>query len=107
MSTESGLLKHKERAVAAVKAAIGSIAKTIFTSQHKKQELLEIARARTLEFHKDPQIWEEFAILLLMQKNSSKSEIIDAYRQAESLYLVREDTENALAVAKIINGLAS
>jgi hypothetical protein len=96
---------HQERAIAAVKATIGSLTKTIFTSQDKKQELLEIARAQTLQFPEDPQIWEKFAILLLMQKNPSKAEIIDAYRQAESLYLDREDTENALAIAKIMNGM--
>jgi hypothetical protein len=40
-----------------------------------------------------------------MQRNPPKAEIINAYRQAEALYLDREDAESAIAISRTIEGI--
>jgi hypothetical protein len=103
--TEVELQQEKAQAISAAKESIATLTKTIFSTKQEKQSQLEVLREKTCHFPEDPQIWEDFALLLAMQQNPAKTEIIYAYRQAESLYLDREDTESAMAIAKIIKDI--
>ncbi|PSB50146.1 hypothetical protein [Chamaesiphon polymorphus] len=103
--TEAEIQQEKERASVAARESLVELTKTIFSSKQQKQERLKVLRELTLQSPEDPKIWEELGLLLAMQKNPSISEIIAAYRQAEALYLDREDTENAIKIAKIIHNL--
>jgi hypothetical protein len=64
-------------------------------------------RSQTIQFPEDPQIWQDFALQLAMQKNPPQAEIVDAYRQAEALYLDRGDTDRAMIVTRTIEGIIS
>jgi hypothetical protein len=100
--TQAELQQEKAQAMLDAKNSLKSLAKTLFSGQEARAEGLEIWREKTRQFPEDPQIWEDFAIRLALEKNVRKDEIIYAYRQAEALYLDREDTERALEIAQII-----
>jgi hypothetical protein len=80
-------------------AGLKTLAKDIFASKHTKQDRLEKLRKQTQQFPEDPKIWEEFALQLALQQKPIKAEIIHAYRQAQLLYLDREDIEKAEEIA--------
>lgn len=103
--TAEELQQEKAQALLAAREQIQHLTKAIFTGRQDKQERLGTLRSQTLQFPEDPQIWQDFALQLAMQKNPPKAEIIDAYRQAEALYLDRGDTERASAMAKTIEGI--
>jgi hypothetical protein len=103
--TEAELKQEKEQARLAAQKQIETLTKAIFAGKQEKQDRLEKLREQTMKFPEDPQIWQDFALQLAMQRNPPKAEIIDAYRQAEALYLDREDTEAARAMAQTIEGI--
>jgi hypothetical protein len=103
--TEAELSQEKERDRLAAQEHIKELTKAIFAGKQEKQDRLETLREKTLQFPEDPQIWQDFALQLAMQRNPPKAEIINAYRQAEALYLDREDMEGAMAMARAIEGI--
>jgi hypothetical protein len=103
--TEAELQQQKAKAMSDAKDSLKTLTKAMFAGKEEKQQQLELCRERTRQFPEDPQAWENFALLLALGKNSSKDEIIHAYRQAETLYLDRGDTNGAKAVTKMIQGI--
>jgi hypothetical protein len=105
--TEAELQAEKAQAILAAQEQIKNLTKTIFASKQDKQDRLGTLRSQTIQFPEDPQIWQDFALQLAMQKNPPKVEIIDAYRQAEALYLDRGDTDRAMTITRTIEGIIS
>jgi hypothetical protein len=105
--TEAELQAEKAQAILAAKDTLKTLTQTIFASTQDKQDRLGTLRSQTIQFPENPQIWQDFALQLAMQKNPPKAEILDAYRQAEALYLDRGDTERALAITRTIEGIIS
>jgi hypothetical protein len=103
--TESELKQEKEQARLAAQEHLKTLTKAIFAGKQEKQDRLETLREQTMKFPEDPQIWQDFALQLAMQRNPPKAEIINAYRQAEALYLDREDAESAIAISRTIEGI--
>jgi hypothetical protein len=99
--TELELERQKAQAVADATASLKQIVKLTFSSQASKSAELESLRTKTLTQREDPQVWEQFALVLSLQKNAPKTEIVSAYRRAEELYLDRDD----IASAKVISDL--
>ncbi len=100
--TEEELNRQKAEAVFEAKESLKQLAKTIFASQEKKAESLEVLRSKTRNFPDDPQAWEDFAMLLALQKRAVKDEVIQAYRRAETLYFERGEITKAATIAQMI-----
>ncbi|WP_309736848.1 hypothetical protein [Chamaesiphon sp. OTE_75_metabat_556] len=105
--TEEELQAEKAQAILAGQEKIKNLSGAIFASKQDKQDRLGTLRSQTIQFPEDPQIWQDFALQLAMQKNLPRAEIIDAYRHAEALYLDSGDTDRALAVTRTIEGILS
>ena len=65
-------------------------------------EQLAALRSKIREFPEDPQLWEQFALELAHRADVSKDDVMNAYRQAEALYLDRDDRINADIIAKTL-----
>jgi hypothetical protein len=100
--TELELEQQKAQAVADATASLKQIVKLTFSSQASKSAELESLRTKTLTQREDPQVWEQFALVLSLQKNAPKAEIVSAYRRAESLYLDRDDIARATAISELL-----
>jgi hypothetical protein len=100
--TELELERQKAQAVADATASLKNIVKLTFSSQASKSAELESLRTKTLTQREDPQVWEQFALVLSLQKNAPKAEIVSAYRRAESLYLDRDDIARATAISELL-----
>ena len=102
ISTAEELERQQEKAIADAQESLTKIAKLTFASKESKSTELESLRSKTLTHSDDPQVWEKFALLLSLQKNSSKDEVISAYRKAEALYLDLENVESAAPITKTL-----
>jgi hypothetical protein len=100
--TELELERQKAQAVADATASLKNIVKLTFSSQASKSAELESLRTKTLTQREDPQVWEQFALVLSLQKNAPKAEIVSAYRRAESLYLDLDDIASATAISELL-----
>ncbi len=100
--TEAEIERQKAQAVANATASLKKIAKLTFSSQASKSAELESLRIKTLTQREDPQVWEQFALVLSLQKNVSKAEVVNAYRRAEALYLDRDDIASATAISELL-----
>jgi hypothetical protein len=100
--TELELEQQKAQAVADATASLKQIVKLTFSSQASKSAELESLRTKTLTHREDPQVWEQFALVLSLQKNAPKAEIVSAYRRAEALYLDRDDIASATAISELL-----
>jgi hypothetical protein len=78
----------------------------MFAHQAPKSEQLEVLRLKIREFPEDPQLWEQFALELAHRSDVSKDDVMNAYRQAEALYLDREDNINAANIAKTLGAIS-
>jgi hypothetical protein len=78
----------------------------LFAHQTPKSKQLEVLRSKIREFPEDPQLWEQFAIELAHRADVSKDDVMNAYRQAEALYLDREDNINAANIAKTLGAIS-
>jgi hypothetical protein len=103
--TAEELERQQAKATADAQASLMKIAKLTFASKETKLEEIESLRSKTLTHSDDPQVWEQFALALSLQKNSPKDEIISAYHRAETIYLDRGNVESAAAVTRILKGL--
>jgi hypothetical protein len=83
-----------------------SVEAEIFSAQAPNTEQLEILRSKIREFPEDPQLWEQFALELAHRPDVSKDDVINAYRQAEALYLDLDDKINAGIIAKKLGGIS-
>jgi hypothetical protein len=104
--TELELERQKAQAVTDATASLKKIAKLTFSSQASKSAELESLRTKTLTQREDPQVWEQFALVLSLQKNAPKAEIVSAYRRAESLYLDRDDIASATAISELLKRIS-
>jgi hypothetical protein len=104
--TELELERQKAQAVADATASLKNIVKLTFSSQASKSAELESLRTKTLTQREDPQVWEQFALVLSLQKNAPKAEIVSAYRRAESLYLDRDDIASATAISELLKRIS-
>lgn len=100
--SEAELSRQQAQAVANAAASLKKIAKLTFSSQSSKSAELELLRTKTLTHRADPQVWEEFALVLSLQKNASKAEVVSAYQRAEALYLDRDDITSATAISELL-----
>jgi hypothetical protein len=100
--TELELAQQQAQSFADATASLKQIVKLTFSSQSSKSAELESLRTKTLTHREDPQVWEQFALVLSLQKNASKAEIVSAYRRAESLYLDRNDIASATAISELL-----
>lgn len=100
--TELELQQQQAQAVAAATASLKQIAKLTFSSSATKSAELESLRTKTLTQPANPEVWEQFALVLSVQKNAPKAEIISAYQRAEALYLDRHDISRAAAISRIL-----
>lgn len=103
--TEAELARQQAQAISDAQASLMKIAKLTFASKETKLEEIELLRSKTLTHPDDPQVWEQFALLLSFQKDSPKDEVIRAYRRAQTIYLDRENVESAAAVTRILKTL--
>jgi hypothetical protein len=78
----------------------------IFSPQPPNTEQLEVLRFKIREFPEDPQLWEQFALELAHRSDVSKDDVMNAYRQAEALYLDRDDNINAAIIAKTLGAIS-
>jgi hypothetical protein len=104
--TEAELEQQQAYEIEAAKESLKKIAKLTFASKESRSAELESLRTKTLTHREDPQVWEEFALVLSLQKNAPKTEVVNAYRRAESLYLDRQDIESATAISEILNRIS-
>jgi hypothetical protein len=100
--TEAELEQQQAYEIEAAKESLKKIAKLTFASKESRSAELESLRTKTLTHREDPQVWEEFALVLSLQKNAPKTEVVNAYRRAESLYLDRQDIESATAISELL-----
>jgi hypothetical protein len=100
--TEEELEQQKAQAVLEATDALKEVAKMMFSSGQTKQAELEEWRQKTRNFPEDPKAWEQFALILAVQKKASKDEVVSAYRQAEALYRDRGDLDRAANIAQTL-----
>jgi hypothetical protein len=105
--TTAELETQKSQAIADAVDSLQKIAKLTFTSPTAKLTELASLRTKTLTDPSNPQVWEQFALALSIQKNPPKAEIISAYRRAEALYLAQENIVNADAIAHTLKLLGA
>ena len=74
--------------------------------QAPNTEQLELLRFKIREFPEDPQLWAQFALELAHRPDVSKDDVMNAYRQAEALYLDRDDNINAAIIAKTLGAIS-
>jgi hypothetical protein len=103
--TEEELKRQQARAISDAQESLMKIAKLTFASKESKSAELGTLRSKTLTHPDDPQVWEEFALVLSLQTNSPKDEIIAAYRQAEALYFDRGNVIAAAVIAQTLKKL--
>lgn len=78
----------------------------IFSPQASNTEQLEVLRFKIREFPEDPQLWAQFALELAHRTDVSRDDVMNAYRQAEALYLDRDDNINAAIIAKTLGAIS-
>ncbi len=103
--TEVELQQEKTQAILKAKDTVrtfGKVTKTIFSGEQAKQAELEVWRQKTRYLPEDPDVWEQFALLLALQKNVSRDEVVSAYRRAEALYRGRGDITNAMKITQTL-----
>ena len=78
----------------------------VSAARSPKSAQLEALRLKIREFPEDPQLWEQFALELADRADVSKDDVMNAYRQAEALYLDRDDNINAAIIAKTLGAIS-
>jgi hypothetical protein len=101
--TAEELDRQQAQAAVDVQESLKQLTKMMFANKETKSENLEVLRSKTRSSPEDPQVWEQFALALSLQKNGSKDEVINAYRQAEALYFDQRDTIKAAIIAETLN----
>jgi hypothetical protein len=88
-------------------ASFKEIYTTLFQGKKQRQERIEFMRRQVIEDPQNGQAWEDLAFALSLSVDDSlRQEVIEAYRQAETLYRSTGNLTKAEFVASVLRKIA-